>query len=173
MKETLILYFSRKGNNYYKGSIVDLKKGNTKVFAEKVHNLNDADLFEIKTVKQYALDYYECTEESKTEMHENARPELVAYPNSIEQYDSIILAYPNWWNTMPMAVWTLLEQFDFLNKHIYPVCTHEGSGLGNSVSDIKKLCPNAIVETGLALKGSQVENSDNQIQTWLKERGLM
>ena len=137
MKETLILYFSRKGNNYYKGYIVDLDKGNTKVFAEKVHNLNYADLFEIKTVKQYALDYYECAEESKTEINENARPELVAYPNSIEQYDSIILAYPNWWNTMPMAVWTMLEYFDFSNKHIYPVCTHEGSGLGNSVSDIK------------------------------------
>lgn len=173
MKETLIIYFSRKGNNYYKGSIVDLKKGNTKVVAEKINGINDADLFEIRTVKQYALDYYECTEESKTEYHENARPDLIAYPDSIDQYDSIIVAYPNWWNTMPMAVWMMLEHFDFSNKQIYPICTHEGSGLGNSVSDIKKLCPNSLVDTGLALKGSQVENSDALLKAWLKDKGLL
>lgn len=50
-----------------------------------------------------------------------------------------------------MPVFTFLERFDFSGKTIRPFCTHEGSGMGCSVSDIKRICPDAIVEQGLAL----------------------
>lgn len=67
-----------------------------------------------------------------------------------------------------MAVFTFLEHFDFSGKTIMPFCTHESSGMGNSVADIKKECPNAVVEKGLAVYGSRVGNSKKEIESWVK-----
>ena len=103
----------------------------------------------------------------------NARPELVSIPHSIDGYDTIILGYPNYWGTMPMAVFTFLDAFDFSGKTIMPLCTNEGSGMGSSESDIRKTCTGADVKKGLALNGSSVGSSDSQIESWLKSNGLM
>lgn len=69
-----------------------------------------------------------------------------------------------------MAVFTFLEHFDFGNKIIKPFCTHEGSGMGSSINDIKKLCPNAKVEKGLAIHGGSVERSQKDIENWVKSK---
>ena len=74
---------------------------------------------------------------------------------------------------MPMPVWTFLEHYDFSGKEILPLCTHEGSALGRSVSDIRKLCPGAEVEAGLAIRGGNVEQADDQIRKWLEGAGLL
>lgn len=100
----LIVYYSRKGQNYWNGSIVDLAKGNTERVAEFVQKAVGGDLFEIETVREYSKDYITCTEEAKAELREGARPELKKYPESIDQYDTIFVGYPNWWGTMPMCV---------------------------------------------------------------------
>ena len=84
------------------------------------------------------------------------------------EYDYIYLGYPSWWGTMPMCVWTFLENYNFSCKHIYPFCTHEGSGMGRSEKDIQKICPDSYIHTGLAIVGSQVLDSDNKIEEWLK-----
>ncbi len=83
-------------------------------------------------------------------------------------YDIVYLGYPNWWGTMPMAVWTFLEAYDFSGKTIVPFCTHEGSRMGNSEQDIKKLCPEATVLKGLPIKGSDVEKADKNIEAWIR-----
>lgn len=100
----LIVYYSRKGQNYWNGSIVDLAKGNTERVAEFVQKAVGGDLFEIETVREYSKDYMTCTEEAKAELREGARPELKKYPDNFDQYDTIFLGYPNWWGTMPMCV---------------------------------------------------------------------
>ena len=68
-----------------------------------------------------------------------------------------------------MAVSTFLEHFDFSGKTIKPFCTHEGSGLGSSINDIKKLCPAAKVEKGLAIHGGSVRRSRKEIEKWIRE----
>lgn len=79
-----------------------------------------------------------------------------------------MLVFPCWWGTMPMPVFTFLEQYDFQGKIIYPICMNEGSGLGKSVRDIKLLCKKAIVHDGLAIFGSQINSLDfRKIQEWL------
>lgn len=113
--------------------------------------MTGADIFKIEQVNEYSKDYYTCTQEAQRDQKTNARPELKHYLESIDDYDEIYLCYPNFWGTMPMAVWTFLENYDFSNKIIKPLCTHEGSGMGRSESDIKKLCPNAKIESGLAI----------------------
>ena len=113
--------------------------------------MTGADIFKIEQVNEYSKDYYTCTQEAQRDQKMNARPKLKHYLESIDDYDEIYLCYPNFWGTMPMAVWTFLENYDFSNKIIKPLCTHEGSGMGRSESDIKKLCPNAKIESGLAI----------------------
>jgi len=165
----LIAYFSRAGKNYVGGNIVDLAVGNTEVAAKMIGKLTDGELFKIDPVRRYSPDYNTCTDEAKDELRRNARPELTAYPDNIDDYDTIILGYPNWWGTMPMPVWTFLEKFDFSGKTILPLCTHEGSGMGQSENDIKKLCPGAKVEKGLAIRGGSVKNAEKDIAAWLKK----
>ena len=66
-----------------------------------------------------------------------------------------------------MAVFTFLEHFDFSGKTIKPFCTHEGSGMGQSERDIKRLCANANVEKGLAIYGSSVSRSQKDFEKWI------
>lgn len=163
----LIAYYSRKGQNYVDSRIVNLPVGNTEVAAKMAQELTGGDLFEICTVKSYPVDYIETTEVATVEKRTNARPELSTYVNNMDQYDTIILGYPNWWGTFPMAVFTFLEEYDFTGKTILPFCTHEGSGLGGSERDIRKLCPDAKVLPGLAIHGGSVNGAAGTIKSWL------
>jgi len=149
------------------GSIVNLPIGNTEVIAKKIQELTGNDMFQIKTVKSYPEDYTETTNVAKEENRQNARPELAEIVDDMNSYDVIYIGYPNWWGTMPMPVFTFLESYDFSGKTIIPYCTHEGSGMGSSERDIKKLCPNAKVLSGLAIRGGSVKNAAGTIKSWL------
>ena len=166
MTKILIAYFSRKGNNYVSGDIVNLRKGNTEIVAEKIQELTGGDLFEIKTVKQYDLDYTRCTQEAQEELRAKARPELKTEVKNMKDYDVIFIGFPNWWGTMPMAVFTFLESYDLAGKRICPFCTNEGSGMGHSEKDIKDLCPESKLERGLALRGGGVNHAGKEIENW-------
>lgn len=168
MSKKLIAYYSRAGENYVSGMLKMLDVGNTEIAAGIIRDLTDADLFKIEQIKPYSKGYNNCIEEAKADQQRNARPELKAYPESVDGYDVIYLGYPNYWSTMPMAVFTFLEHFDFSGKIIKPFCTHEGSGMGKSVSDIKKLCPGARVEKGLAIHGSNINRAKKDIESWVK-----
>lgn len=164
--KVLTAFFSHKGNNYSNGKIVNLKVGNTAVAADIVAALTGSDLFEIEAVKEYPADYTECTVVAKTELRENARPALKK-TKSVDDYDVIMLGYPSWWGTMPMPVWTFLSGQNLDGKIILPFCTNEGSGLGDSEKDLRKLCPAADIKKGLSLRGTGIENSKEIIEKWL------
>ena len=168
MSKKLVAYFSHKGENYSKGKIVNLKKGNTEIAAEMISSIIDADIFEIIADKKYPIKYDDCIEIAKKELRENSKIKL-KQDIDIKDYDTIFVGYSNWWGTMPMPVWTFLEGKDFNNKRVLPFCTHEGSGLGKSESDIKKLTSGAEVLKGLAINGSEVNSSEEKIKKWLEE----
>ncbi|WP_425800441.1 flavodoxin [Desulfitobacterium sp. Sab5] len=163
----LIAYFSREGNNYVSGRIVNLAVGNTEVAAKMIREITGGDLFSIEAVNAYPEDYTETTEVAKQELRANARPELTDQLENMASYDVIFLGYPNWWGTMPMPVFTFLEEYDFSGKTIVPFCTHEGSGLGHSEKDIAKLCPKATLLKGLAIHGTRVNDAKKDIANWL------
>ncbi len=169
---SLIAYFSRRGKNYLAGSIVDLPIGNTEVIAKKLQELTGSAMFQIKTVKFYPDDYTETTKIAQEELSKNARPELIETVNDMDSYDVVYLGYPNWWGTMPMPVFTFLESYDFSGKTIIPYCTHEGSGMGSSERDIKKLCPNAKVLSGLVIRGGDVDQADKELVNWLEKLNM-
>ena len=172
MAKTLIAYFSHAGQNYSHGSIRNLTVGNTEVVAKKINSMIDSDLFYIDTVKKYPDDHMQKIEIAKQEYNEDARPELNACVENMDDYDTVIVAFPNWWTTMPMAVFTFLESYDFSGKTICPLITHGGSGFSNSLKDIKRLCPNARITEGLAINGDNAQTCDRDVEKWLKKIGL-
>lgn len=169
---SLVVYFSRANENYFNGELKNISVGNTEVAAKMIQVLTQSDIFRIEPLKPYSKNYNECIAQAKDDLQRGARPELKSYLPGIDQYDTIYLGYPNYWGTMPMCVFTFLEHYDFKGKTIYPFCTHEGSGLARSENDIKRCCA-ARVENGLAIHGSDVEQSKEVIQSWLggKENG--
>ena len=173
MAKTLIAYFSRADENYFGGAMRYVKVGNTEIVVNGMKELIDADAFKIEMKNPYSPVYMTCIEEAKKDLRAKARPELVSMPESIDAYDTVVLAYPNYWGTMPMAVFTFLEAFDFTGKTILPLCTNEGSGMGGSERDIKKACLGADVKKGLSVTGSQAANAKPSVQKWLSANGLL
>lgn len=165
----LILYFSRAGENYVCGTIQNLSVGNTQVVAELLHQLTGADVFQIQPLVPYSGNYSTCIQQAKDDQKRAARPELIAYPQNLAQYRTIYLGYPNYWGTMPMPVFTLLENCSFAGKMINPFYTHEGSGLGRSRQDIARLCPDAKVLPGFAVLGKKVSGVESELKKWLQE----
>ncbi len=169
MAKNLIIYYSRKGENYVNGSIVDLKKGNTEICAEFIQKAVGGDLFEIETVRDYSRDYHKCTEEAQQELRGNARPELKQYLSDIAAYDNIFVCGPCWWGTYPVAVFTQLEKLDFTGKKVMALMTHEGSGLGNSERDLRKICKGAEFGTGIAVHGADAKKAEQAVADWAKK----
>lgn len=172
--KSLVAYFSRQGKNIISsGDIIDLPVGNTEVVARVIQDATGGDSFRIEAVKPYPEDYHETTEVAKEEQRSNARPELTAHVENMNAYDVIFVGYPNWWGTMPMPVFTFLETYDFAGKTIAPFCTHEGSSLGRSVTDIKALCPQSTILDGLAIRGSDAQRAQEQVSEWLCRLGVI
>ena len=169
MAKNLIIYYSRKGENYVNGSIVDLKKGNTEICAEFIQKAVGGDLFEVETVNEYAKDYNTCIKEAQQELRQNARPEVKKCLEDIADYDNVFVCGPCWWGTYPVAVFTQLERLDFTGKKVMALMTHEGSGLGNSERDLRKICKGATFESGIAVHGADAAKAEKAVADWAKK----
>ena len=167
--KNLIIYYSRKGENYWNGSIKNIAKGNTEIVAEFIQKAVGGDLFEVDTVKPYSADYTACTQEAQRELRAGARPELKKYLESIDDYDNIFVCGPCWCGTFPMAVFSQLERLDFTGKKVMAVMTHEGSGLGSCERDLKKICKGASFGNGLAVHGTDAARSESTVAAWAKK----
>ncbi len=163
----LVVFYSRADENYFGGELRYLSTGNTEKIAKMVAEIRGADLFQIEQKVPYAADYNTCIEEAKKDLKENIRPELVSTLESIDGYDEIYIGFPNYWGTMPMAVFTFLEQFDWSGKTIHPFVTHEGSGFGKSMDDLEKVCRGAVFTKGLAISGSSVDHARAKVEGWV------
>ena len=173
MGKKLIAYFSRADENYFGGAMRYVKVGNTEIVCQQMGELVKADTFKIEMKNPYSPVYMTCIDEAKADLRANARPELLSLPASIDEYDTVVLAYPNYWGTIPMAVATFLEAFDFAGKTILPLCPNEGSGMGSSERDIRKYAKGATVKSGLAITGSQAANSKKAVEKWLNNNGML
>ena len=165
----LIAFYSRAGENYFGGAYRRIAVGNTEKAAKILSDLTGGELYRIRQAQPYSEEYQACIAEAKADLQKKARPEVLALPDDLDVYDEIYLGYPNYWGTMPMAVYTFLEHYDFAGKIIHPFCTHEGSGLSHTVQDIQKAALGAIVTKGLAIQGSSVDSAKAVLEKWVQE----
>jgi flavodoxin len=186
----LIAYFTHEGNTVFDGNLSDIDavtsasvqrrgnsfppqvidgkhKGNTQIIAEYIAEHTGGTLFAIQIADKYPVDGYETLDVSQDELAANTRPELVTHVENIDVYETMYLGYPIWHGTMPMAVRSFLEEYDFSGKTIIPFCTHDGSGLGGSRRDITAACPGATVLDGLAVRYNKVRNTRRDVEAWI------
>ena len=154
-KKILVAYFSHSGN--------------TREIANQVHKSVGGDIFEIQAVKPYPNDYDAVVKQAKQELDSDYKPALKTKIENIKSYDLVFIGSPNWWGTIPAPVRTFLSEYDFSEKTIAPFCTHGGSGLGQSVTDISTLCPKSTLLNGVAIWGREVKTAQNKISEWLQK----
>lgn len=153
-KKVLIVYYSRTGN--------------TRTMARQIQEATGGDIVELETVQPYPADYNATVEQAKKELNSNFKPSLKVTADNIEPYETIFIGSPSWWGTFAPAVRTFLSQHDFSGKNMVPFITHEGSGLGKSVNDLRLFCPTATILEGKAIRGNMAGNSRDEIGMWLK-----
>ncbi|WP_455683900.1 flavodoxin [Thomasclavelia sp.] len=146
--------------------------GNTKGIAEEIQNQTGADLFEITMVDPYSNDYNTVLDEAQRDQNEQARPELASHVENMEQYDTVILGYPNWWASIPMPVASFLEEYDFSGKTIIPFCSHGGGRFGQSLTAISKLAPDAAMGEALSIHYSGGSSMPDDVSEWLTNNGI-
>ena len=165
----LVVFYSRADENYFGGQYRFVEVGNTEKAAHMIGDATGAKLFKIQQKEPYSPNYKRCIDQAMADKQTNARPELLELPENLDAYDEIYLGYPNYWGDLPMAVYTFLEAFDWTAKTIHPFCTHEGSGLSGTELKIARTCNGANVKDGLAICGSQVDQSMESILQWLRK----
>ena len=146
--------------------------GNTKGIAEEIQSQTDADLFEIELVHPYSSDYNTVLDEAQRDQNAQARPEFKNHVENMEQYDTIILGYPNWWASIPMPIASFLEEYDFSGKTIIPFCSHGGGRFGQSLTAIAKLAPDAAMGEALSVHYSGGSSLSSDVSEWLETNGI-
>jgi flavodoxin len=161
-KKSLIIYFSRADENYSVGYI---DKGNTEIVAEFVQELTNADMFKVEPLVAYAKDYQTCIKEAKERIGNAPIKETI---NDISKYEVIYIMSPIYWGTYAPELETAIKDLDFTGKTIRIITTHEGSGLANVPSDIKRICKGAnVLDDAIAIVGSQAKESKSKIEAWI------
>jgi flavodoxin len=171
----LIVYFSTSG--VVDTSLIDpsidaasqasIVIPNMELVAGYINETIGGTMFAIRTLKKYPVGMNELNGMGYAERDANARPELSTHVENMDTYDTIYLCYPNWCGTIPMAVATFLEEYDFSGKTIIASCTHFGSGFGSSIRYIKGLCPDSVIIEGFSGSGRNVRGAKNDVVKWL------
>ena len=169
--DTLIVYFSRTGENYNVGNV---EVGNTAMLASYIKEYLKCDSFEIVPMDKYPDNYDECTKIASKEKDDNARPKIVGKIDNFDSYKTVFVGYPIWWGDLPMIMYTFMEDYEFSGKKVIPFNTHEGSGDAGTYNTIKEKLSGADVNTnGRALDGKTARSEEGKQQTidWLKGLG--
>ena len=167
---TLVVFFSHAGDNY---SVGNIKVGNTKIVADYISEITGADQFEIKTSKYDGMAYKPLCDLAKEEQQKGELPPFEGEPGDLSKYDTVFIGGPVWWGTYPQVMFTFLKKYTkkLEGKTIIPFTTHEGSGLGSCVKDLKKELPNSTITGEFSMYGHDVREGKGRVEKWLQKIG--
>lgn len=149
------------------------KLGSTEYVAGLIQQTVGGDLFRIEAQQDYPLDHDPLVDQAADEQAANMRPPLESMPENLDQYDTVILGFPNWWADLPMPVYTFLEGVDLTGKTVIPFVTHGGSGFSGTLNTIARLQPGAEVSgSTLSLSRNDVAASEQDVIAWAQGLGL-
>lgn len=146
--------------------------GNVQQLATWVQEETGGQLFSIQVKDPYPSDWDECLSRANEERRDDARPELVANVENIDEYDVVFLGYPNWWYGVPMPLLSFLEANDLSDKQVYLFCSHGTGGLANSVEIISEALPDSTISDNIFdCYEEDAPNSQEDISNWVSELG--
>ncbi len=155
MNKILVSYFSASGT--------------TKGVAEKVASIIGGDLFEIEPACKYTdadLNWNDSASRSSIEMNDNtSRPEIKNKVSNLNDYDTVLIGFPVWWDLAPTIINTFIEENNLENKKVYVFATSGGSSVNNSFNTLKNTYSNIDFISAKRLS-SNLDESD--ITTWIE-----
>lgn len=144
--------------------------GNTKVIAEYIADLENADIMEIEPENPYSsedLNYNDSSCRANQEMNDDsARPAIKNDMSAVLDYDVIYLGYPIWWGVEPRIIQTFLDTYDLSGKTVYAFCTSGSSNVDRSVSDINDNYPGVVIADSRRFDS---EDGKDVVENWLDE----
>ena len=161
----IVIFFSHEGDNY---SVGNIEVGNTKIVADYISEITGADQYEIVTHKYDGMAYTPLINLAQEEANKGELPPYEGAAPDLTQFDTVFIGGPVWWGTYPQVMFTLFKDIDLAGKTVIPFTTHEGSGLANCVSDVKKAFPKANVTKGFSIYGHEVRSGKAKVEKWLK-----
>ena len=164
----IVIFFSHAGDNY---SVGNIEVGNTKIVADYISEITGADQYEIVTHKYDGMAYMPLIDLAKKEAANGELPPYEGNAPDLSQYDTVFIGGPVWWGTYPQVMFTLFKDIDLTGKTVIPFTTHEGSGLANCVSDVKKAFPKASVTKAFSIYGHEVRSEKVKVEKWLNGLG--
>lgn len=145
-----------------------LTPGNAAKIAGWIQQEVGGDLFSIVVEDLYSSDYDECLDRAADEKADNARPALINHVGNMEDYDIVFIGFPNWWYTLPMAVLSFVDEYDFSGKTIVPFCTHGTGGLSSTIRDLTAALPNDVtILDPIGVYRPDVDSSQPAVQEWI------
>ncbi len=157
-KKAVVVYFSYTGN--------------TRLLAENIQQLTDADIFELQPLVPYSKDYKTVEQQGKQEVETGYKPELKEQVPHLADYDVIFVGTPIWWYTLSPVAASFLSAPELAGKTIVPFCTHGGYGAGHSLEDMREIAAKSTVLEELVLEGSDKGYSRESITAWLAKAGF-
>ena len=136
--------------------------GNTEAVANQIADRTGGTLAEIERAEPYG----DLRTEAEAEIENGERPKITVSVDNVEDYDTIFVGYPIWWDEAPAMIATFLESYDFSGKTIVPFCTSASDSIDNSLHIFDELCPNATIAEGVTA------NDDADITPWLQRLGF-
>lgn len=134
MSKPLVAYFSASGV--------------TAAVAKTLADAVNADLYEIRPATPYSnadLNWSDKNSRSSREAADpKSRPALADKEANIAAYDTIFLGFPIWWYVAPHIVNSFLESYDFSGKTIVVFATSGGSGIGDTMAELKPSCADSV-----------------------------
>lgn len=178
-KKILTVYFTRVGNSDFEEGVDAVSSaslmeedgrliGNSQLLATMIQNAAGGEVYAIQTEKKYPFGYGDTVSAARDEIDSDEKVVLSGELPDFSRYDTVILVYPVWWGTIPNAVRSFLQSGDLSGVTIYPLATHGGSGVGNSVEDIKKVCKANVSDKALEVFDDDVTEAAGAVAEWLK-----
>ena len=165
--KTLIVYFSRVGENSVNGELEVISKGFTEIVAEKIAMRTGGALYKLEPETPYPTSYAECVKRSRIEDQYNEKVPYLNPKSSLDEYDVIYLGFPCWWRTYPRIVASFIRDHSWVGKTVYPFATNEEGALGLAEMELKGSLKGAIIKKGFACKGSEVNSVDDKLDAWI------
>lgn len=167
--KSLVAYFSYVGQTELNRQIVEIEKGHTEIVAEKIAKLTNADLYKIEPAIAYPKTYADIVNVVRKENEENPKVEIKNLLESINDYDTVYIGFPIWYRTYPRIIASFLSNYDFAGKTVKPFCTNDEGSFGIALLELNSQLKGATIKPGLAIHGSEVEKSQEKIETWVNQ----
>jgi len=165
--KSLIVYFSRTGENSVGGNLEYISKGFTEIVAEKIAKYTEGELFKLEPEEPYPAKYEECVARARKENAANSEVPFRNAKENLDGYDVIYIGFPNWYRSYPRIVATFLRKYNFVGKTIKPFCTNEEGAFGIGELELRGSVKGAILKSGFACRGHDADNCDEALKKWL------